>query len=336
MRTEADIFALIHKQLTNQLLPEEEEVLEEWLNADDQHRQLFEEIRLSWQLAIEEVPEIKSDEVEQELERLLQRLGDTPEEETGRRIAFYKGPGFYRNLAILLLLVLSGWILYHRNIMDELPKGLATTVVIKAQEGLQEILLPDSSLVFTNGTAQLSYRQTSQHRAVNLSGLAFFEVARDEHRPFLINLEHATIRVLGTSFLVRALAGEPLEVIVESGSVEVLHKEQNFQLKKGEKLKIPPGQKARKEQHLDPNYFSWKNKKLLFQNAPLREVLPTLERHYGISIRVENPAILDCRFTGSFEAVPLEELLEILSYSLQLSVEWQGERRLRLTGSSCN
>lgn len=336
MRTEADIVALIHKQLTNQLLPEEEARLEEWLNADDRHKQLFEEIRLSWQLAIEEVPEVRAEEVEQELERLLQRVDPTPVEDADRTIEHYRKPGFYKNLAILLLLVLSGWMLYQLHKMDELLIEQTAAVVVKKEEGLQEILLPDSSLVFTNGKAHLSYRQTSQYRVVNLSGLAFFEVAREEGRPFLINLEEATIRVLGTSFFVRALAGESLEVIVESGSVEVLYKEQNFQLKKGEKLKIPPGKEARKEQHVNPNYFSWKNKKLLFQNAPLRDVLPTLERHYGISIRVENPALLGCRFTGTFEAVALEELLEILSYSLQLSVEWQGERRLRLTGSSCN
>jgi transmembrane sensor len=336
MKTEADIVAIIHKQLTNQLLPQEEEVLEEWLEEDDRHQQLFEEIRLSWQLAIEDAPEVRDDEVEQELGRLLRRVDRVSEDDTRRNIELYKKSGFYKNLAIIFLLVMSGWMLYQLNKMDDLPKEPAAAIVVKKEDGFQEIMLPDSSRIFTNGTTHLSYDQTSQRRVVNLSGIAFFEVARDERRPFLIYLEQATIRVLGTSFFVKALTGESLEVIVESGSVEVLHKDQIFQLKKGEKLKISPGKEARKECHTDPNYLSWKNKKLLFHNAPLREVLPTLERHYGISIRVEDPAVLGCRFTGTFEAVPLEELLEILSYSLQLSVEWQGERRLRLAGNSCD
>lgn len=336
MRTEADFVTLIHKQLTNQLLPEEEGILEEWLNADEQHRQLCEEIRLSWQLSAEELPEIREDEVEQELARLQQRIQHTSDKYTKRIIEHYSKLSFYKNLAIILLLVVSAWALYQLYEMDNLPKELVAATVIKNESGFQEVLLPDSSLVFTNGIADYSFRQTGQHREVSLSGLAFFEIARDEQRPFLIYLEEATIKVLGTSFFVKAVAGEPLEIIVESGKVEVQHKGQRFQLGKGEKLRVGAGKEPRLENHVDLNYFSWKNKKLLFDSTPLREVLQALERHYGIAIKVENPAILDCRFTGTFEDVQLEELLEIMSYSLRLSVEWQGERRLRVSGKSCN
>lgn len=336
MNTKPDFILLIHKQLTDQISPEEERCLQEWLDQNDDNKQFAEEIRLSWELSGSDDPEITEEETEEDLKRLMQRIRQQDGREHLGSFGRANVAPFYRYLAIVLLLIISAWGMYQIYRVDASVEHAAAYTAIKVDPAQQEVLLPDSTLVITNGAADLSYQQTRQSREVELSGLAFFQVARDEHRPFFIYLAEATIKVLGTSFLVKAVPEGPTEISVESGQVEVQYQEQHFLLAQGEQLIIQPGSEPRQQLNEDPNYLSWKENQLVFRQTPMQEVLAAIERHYGISISLDSPDILTCSFTGTFEDAEPDYLLEILSNSLGISTEWTGARKLRISGGGCH
>lgn len=325
--------SLIHKELTRQLSSAEAADLVAWLEEDDQHRQFREEIRHSWELAGSSLSPVATDEIEQELGRLKQRLSHaTPKTDN----VHYSRRTFYAIAASFLLMTITAWGLWHWQDVDRSDTERITYAKLSEDEGVQEMLLPDNSTVSMRSLSTLSYEERGGKREVSLSGQAFFHVSPDAQHPFLVFVNGMIVKVLGTSFFVKGVTGEPLEVSVASGVVEVAHGKQRFQLKKGELLLIPPGEEPRLQLNRDPNYFSWYSQKLVFLKTPLREVLPALERHYGVSITAAVPEILHCRFTGTFEDVPLDELLEIISYSLSLSVEKLENRKLSLSGKGCH
>lgn len=333
MEMDPEYISLLHKELTHQLNPDEAAMLKTWLAEKREHRQCREEIRRSWELSGTEVAESGDAEIEAELERLKQRIHSDPE--TTKQIPHYRQALIYKLLGIVLLLAIAaGGLFIYQNASDP---AVAVTEYMNAEgaEGVKLFILPDSSRVYARAGTTLSYQVAASTRALRFSGQAYFQVARDEQHPFLIEAGEMRVKVLGTSFVVKARADEPLEVSVTSGSVEVQYSGKHYLLEKDELFYLSPEAGPGVSRNGDENYLSWQHGKLVFRQSPLREVLPALERHYGAVIDVENPQLLNCRFTGSFQDPALEELMEIFSYSLGVSVEKQENGKLLIRGGSC-
>lgn len=336
METKPDLILLLHKQFTGHLSIEEKAFLEAWLAENEDNRQYAEELRMVWEFADIDEPEIPENIVEEDYHRLMDRITRLEDEVGSEEKRYHGALSFYKYAAIFLLLMLTAWTAYHFYRDDDPLANAEPAIALQLDDQLQMAVLPDSSRVFLKGNADFSYQGSSLSRQLTLSGQAFFEVARDDQRPFLIYLEEATVKVLGTSFLVKAVSGDPTEISVESGQVEIQHQGQHFHLEQGEQLIIQPGREPRLQLNEDPNYLSWKDNQLVFRQTPMKDVLMAIERHYGISISLDSPNILNCSFTGTFEDAEPDYLLKILSNSLGISTEWTGVRKLRISGGGCH
>jgi ferric-dicitrate binding protein FerR (iron transport regulator) len=214
--------------------------------------------------------------------------------------------------------------------------------VIAAGDRQREVMLPDSSRIWLNRGSTLAYVPgfNGPTRVVELVGEGFFEVRRDPQRPFIIQAAGARAEVLGTSFNLRAYPQEDQVVlVVETGKVA-------FSAREGKaEIIITPGfagslskqsSTFKKQSVRDANAWAWKSGQLKFDAKPLGEVLPEVERYFGIMFRLQHPGLTTCRFTGSFQDPELTQMLQVLEASLQIEIKKQPDQTLLITGLGCS
>lgn len=247
-------------------------------------------------------------------------------------------PGWFtawRQLAAVLvgLLLLAGgyWLIHYR---------LGTQVYVTQFGETRTITLPDQSTVVLNGNSRLSYPRywpNHQAREVWLDGEAYFSVTHQTGPPagnakFRVNTDDLRVEVLGTQFNV-ARRRNKTNVVLSAGKVQLTIKNRT----KTTRLVMAPGESIEYQKQADTIvkkavnpalYTSWKNKKLIFDNTPLREVAARLENTYGLPVIVADTSQLSRQLTGTIPTENLDLLLLALAKSYQLNIEKQSGRIL--------
>lgn len=198
--------------------------------------------------------------------------------------------------------------------------------------------LPDGSKVTLNRYSDFFYDENFTDRIVTVHGEAFFEVKSDEAHPLIVYGNRSRIQVSATSFELRSYSDEIYdEVNVKKGKISIESRNE-----KSKKAIILAGYKVsisdtivRKEAIVDDNFDAWKTEKIVFHDTGLKEVFSTLENYYQISIATNSPKILNCRFTGVFEKSEINEILQVLSVSFDLSYN-ENSKNYILSGKGCN
>ena len=206
------------------------------------------------------------------------------------------------------------------------------------------IYLSDGSIVKLKGDSQLEYPQkfNGNTREVNLVGEAFFEIAKDTVKPFIIHSPNLTTKVLGTSFSIKAYEGDNAqEVVVVTGKVLVTVKQQSGI---NTEITLIPSQKMIYNQKLDSliaintvDYTPVEQvapPKLVFVEAPLQQIISTLSDLYDKPIILGNSAMNNCLITADLTDEPLEICLEILAKSVNATYTINDEI-IELNGSGC-
>ncbi|MEZ4906043.1 MAG: FecR family protein, partial [Spirosomataceae bacterium] len=222
------------------------------------------------------------------------------------------------------------------------------TIVLRLDDGTEINLAPQSSLKYP---AQFK----SNNREVFLDGKAFFKVAHNPQKPFLVYTGEVVTKVLGTSFWIDTEGkNKAVEVSVVSGKVSVFQRDARNDFV-SEKIKsgviLTPNQKVKyiegsqafetslvenpvllskgeKEQEIQPALF-------VFDDVPLREVVSQLEKAYGIEIILENENLKNCLFTADITKQPLFVKLDLLCASLNANYEVRGTKIL-VSGKGCS
>jgi hypothetical protein len=183
-----------------------------------------------------------------------------------------------------------------------------------------ELVLSDGSKVHLNAGTSLRYPVQfipGEDRRVFLTGEAFFDVAKDQNNPFIINSGDLNIRVLGTKFNVSAYEEDELtEVVLVEGSVGLYNKNEEFD---NDSFLLAPGNKGSfdklkytldSEEVITELYTSWISGELVFRNMTFANILKKMERHYNVSITNNNLDINQEKFNASFKNAPIEKVME--------------------------
>jgi transmembrane sensor len=206
----------------------------------------------------------------------------------------------------------------------------ASYQVFETERGERKtIRLRDGSKVIINHESRISIPDTfsENNRKLFLEGEAWFEVVSDASNPFRIEASNSTIRVLGTSFAVKSHAGqESTRVVVTNGRVSLEAREQGTTREKliGENQGgiVKTGRGIELQEIADPElYTGWKDGKLIFKNTSFEEVAERLERWYNIDCIIQEPAVKKEHFTSVFEDEPLEQVLDVIALSMNISYE---------------
>jgi ferric-dicitrate binding protein FerR (iron transport regulator) len=326
---------LLSRYLSGELGPEEERSFLEELERDASLKDQAEEYRKIWE-SVGSVSESVSYDMDAEWSRMEPRLPGfsraTKKDAPGkvRSLVYYT----YRIAAVLVLgvvLSLSWFYMTNRAGMEK----------VVARDEAVEVMLDDGTQLIVNRNSNVRYSKNFQsaERRVYLSGEAWFDVARDSTRPFVIEAGDALVEVLGTSFNVNAYKDSPVvEITVESGLVALSAKDQQEDLIVMKAGSAGTYHKTQKELTLvassNPNNISWKTRELYFEDSSLGEVLGLLRHVYGADLVIDNPALESCEITVTFKDQSLEAVLKVLEMTLDLEITRSGDE-IRLDGKGC-
>jgi len=213
----------------------------------------------------------------------------------------------------------------------------AEWTTVTAQNDRQQVALPDGSQVWLKENAQLSYVNgfEGDSRQLKLEGEAFFDVAKNPAKPFIIQAGEGTVTVLGTSFSVDADANST-EVLVKTGKVAFQGNEEvePVLLTKNMKAEFEKGDKAPfVETRVSMNELAWQTGVLKYRSVSLKQILIDLEAAYEVSIELTNSQLAKCEFTDIIElkGKTVEQALSGLLIQTELKLK-ESKGTYRLTG----
>lgn len=180
------------------------------------------------------------------------------------------------------------------------------------------LTLQDGSKVILNSGSTLRYIKNFEgdQRELELVGEAYFDVAKDSLRPFMVKTGVVTTKVLGTSFNIRAYENEILNISLLTGSVEVdMEHHQAIGLFPGEALSINSERQFQKKRFNEEKLLAWTRKTIIFEHTSITEIRRVLENWYGVEIHFANRPANDLIVSGVFRDQTLKNVLEGLSYS---------------------
>lgn len=185
--------------------------------------------------------------------------------------------------------------------------------------GQYNIVLADGTKVYLNAVSSIKYptQFNGDQRIVELDGEAYFEVAKNKSKPFIVKSGDQDIEVLGTHFNVHAYDNESVvKTTLLEGSVAVNYKNQKAILKPGQQSNVSDKFNKIAIKQVDTEAaIAWKNGRFKFDNADLKTVMRQLERWYGIKVEYRGD-VSDVRFNGgTFMNKNLSEVLKVLELS---------------------
>ncbi|MEI7660897.1 MAG: FecR domain-containing protein [Bacteroidota bacterium] len=338
---------LITRYLNGEATPGDIRELENWVNVDSGNREIFSEYHQTWKV----LGKAKSDlpgEIDQAWLQIHSRIhGIDLKEQKTRPILQVKKSSILkaqsslfiswslRIAAVLLVAVIPAYFLYRYM-------AAPSETQLAAGNSVAEYTLPDGTVVTLNAGATLAYpsRFEGSSRNVKLQGEAWFEVARDQAKPFIIAAANVRIRVVGTSFFVNTRSwNNASEIILQTGKVKVYYADKPEKmafLLPGDRAELPSGSyDISKTSNQDQNFLAWKTRHLVFCNTPLNEVAALLTRVYHTSIRISGDRLSECRITTTFDKQSLESVVNVLKATLDLQVRNTGAG-IEISGRGCN
>lgn len=219
---------------------------------------------------------------------------------------------------IAVLVMAFGWFFL---ISEKTPGSLN----IATTNNTTEQILPDGTKVFLNYNSTLTYPEhfSGDLRTVSLHGEAFFDVKPDASHPFVIQANGTEIRVLGTSFNVKAYKEAPVRVDVATGKVRVSKDSHRVDLVKGQSAEVLPDSIRSLQANL--NIMSYRTQVYDFNAADLEDVVNSIRDGYHVDVRLSSDKIAQCRLTIRFEKEPVDATLSVIAETLDLSLRKDGK-----------
>lgn len=234
-----------------------------------------------------------------------------------RKVVFYK---IYSLVASVLLIFALGSFVYDHY--QKTPVSMFT--ISSGIQSIQTISLPDGTMVQMGPGSKLTYPElfTGRTREVSLSGQAFFDIAKNPDKPFIVHTNTVDILALGTAFEVFNYEQEShFETTLLNGKVKITYPsfsdKGTVYLESDQKMVLDKETNQVKVETVDANkYLSWRNKGLLsFENEKLSMIIPRLEKWFGCNIRYSETTAKSLRFTLKVRTESIEDVLYMISQS---------------------
>lgn len=329
-----------------------------WIEWTARHPEKATEVEEAKRMILAVIEERQYTPSENKQHEIWTRLQQSIKEEAVpvRKVSFWSGT--YKAAAAVLLLVSSLALLWW---LSDKGSIVNSALVITENEIVKEfnnsnqpktIVLGDGSSIILKPQSSLEFPKIFElnYREVRLTGEAFFEVAKDAKRPFIVHADKLITKVLGTSFTIRAFENEKnVSVQVKTGKVSV-YTESDAQANKNkgnaqlEGVLLTPNhqviflrEEARMVKSLvdNPSIVNFSTtKNFEFHDTPLRDVFTALEQAYGIEIIYDEEVMQDCALNASLEDMPLYDKLRLICKGVNAHYEIM-DSHIVISGKGC-
>ena len=306
-RRNEHIEELVFDYLMGELAEDQKQELLAWLQADKENKKLFSEMTDRW--AIAHVPLFslnKKSDFKKNFDFLC--VSDCILSKKQKVLNFW-----IRGAAVILLALTIGILSYYAGTQHKYVEDLQAFETVVPMGARSKIILPDRSIVWMNAGSSLKYTTAygDKKREVWLSGEAYFEVEPDSSVPFYVNSEDIDVRVLGTSFNVKAYDDEEeVSVTLLSGKVDVRAVCSGDENVTQDAILFPDQMlRYNKKTHLMETIVVkasdaclWIDGHMKFKDLPFERIAKELERKYDVHITILSNVLKNEVFSGSFSA----------------------------------
>lgn len=312
--------------------------VEQWLSRDPENRRYLEKVKKLW-FAVDELKSLAAIDVNKDWEAVERRLAEKSHpyhHARTKRLSWYNS--FVKVAAVLLVAILITSLFFYINPGPAAQQVASRYEIIVPDGQKSSLVLPDGTKVMVNAGSRLFLPKENEpdKREVWLDGEAFFEVTKNPHQPFVVHTSDIQVKVLGTTFNVRAYEDEKLvETTLVEGQVALNTTEGN-----GQDVSLLPDQKAIFVKSKDAalgaalqrqfgqnikvghilvsgkinpeSAISWTQGKLTFEDEYFDVIAHRLERYYGVRIRLKDETLKNMRYTGTIKNISLDQALRAL------------------------
>ncbi|MCW9706483.1 FecR family protein [Fodinibius salsisoli] len=321
------MWTLIQRYITGSCPKEEQMKVEKWMDEDPANRELVDEVNNIWELSSEEEFDVNVQTAWTTF-RDREIKGEANAIKNSRKGAGVRQKMLpvFRAAAAILLAAFVGWFSWQSIDQGAEKVASISTVMQTLETGNGEraqLTFSDGTVVTLNSGSTLEYPKAFREtqRKVKLRGEAYFEVAPNKDRPFIVDAGMAEVEVLGTKFNVRAWS--MVGVGVREGKVAVnaqstdLNTKERVLLTKGEYASVIENKGLSEVQAVDvEKEMLWLTGGMHFDNEPFSDVVKRLERNFNVHIKITDQELRTVPFTGTFQKAELGEVLDVISASM--------------------
>jgi len=215
-----------------------------------------------------------------------------------------------------------------KTLKDQLAHKIHTIVTPKG--GDYHIELNDGTKVWLNAMTEISYPLvfSQENREVKLAcGEAYFEVAKDSKRPFIITTARSTVEVLGTQFNYRSYNDEKQdEVTLQEGSVKVMSSDDELIIEPGFQAVVNSSMQIVTSKVNTQIYSSWRLGKLEFHRMSLARITSNLQRWYDVEFEFDNQALKEIQFSGGvYKSESIDFILNLIEQTTDVKFIIKGD-----------
>jgi len=310
--------------LNKETTPEENEFILRWVSDSEDNRTEFQQLHQAYHLS--KLRSLKADiDIDEAWEKLNIVL---PKVRTRKN---FINLNILWKVAASVLLVVAGGIgsLWVSGYFSDQQKS--AIVELKASKGEKsQAILADGSHVWLNSQTVLKYDALNP-RKVTMEGEAFFDIKKDHDHPFEVSTTSGMkVIVTGTKFNLRSFADDPfIETTLEEGEVliEGVNNLQLAQLEPGQQAQYKAGENKASVRNVSTELYSlWKNNELRFTDISFADLIPRIERWYGVTITSNSKQKNNDRFTMTIKTESLRELLNMMQLTSKFNYEIKGEQ----------
>lgn len=289
-------------------------LLSEWLNESEKNREEFRRLKNYWDAEVSfnhsVPPSLSADKLLQTIDKQNKRT---------KRMQFWKTVAPLV-AAVTLLFIFSTAFFFHQT-----NSHVSEYYTLLTDDHKSDFTLDDGTVITLNKNSRLTYSDAfgKSNRSVQLEGEAYFEVAKDASKPFAVEMNGASIVVLGTHFNVKAdTSSDDITATLVEGSIRFEGSKQHIIMTPDQQLTFSRSTNKVDIKHVDTDtYTSWKDGLLKYKSIPFIELIKELESTYQVEIQVDSKELMEPSVTvsGTFSKEQnIEQILKVISRSLPI------------------